>query len=53
VEPADERVEPAGPLAGIGHGHHLEGFHGFFPLPQRGGAVSNELIDGLREDEPE
>jgi hypothetical protein len=25
--------------------------HGFQPLPHRGGAVSNELIDRLREDE--
>lgn len=30
-----------------------KGFHGFFPLPLRGGTVSNELIDRLREDEPE
>ncbi len=30
-----------------------QGFHGFFPLPNRGSAVSNELIDRLREDEPE
>jgi hypothetical protein len=28
-------------------------FHGFRPLPSRGGAVSNALIDQLREDEPE
>lgn len=27
--------------------------HGFAPLPQRGPAVSNALIDRLREDEPE
>lgn len=27
--------------------------HGFRPLPHRGGAVSNALIDRLREDEPE
>lgn len=27
--------------------------HGFAPLPRRGGAVSNALIDQLREDEPE
>ena len=27
--------------------------HGFQPLPQRGAAVSNTLIDHLREDEPE
>lgn len=26
-------------------------FHGFEPLPRRGPAVSNELIDRLREDE--
>jgi hypothetical protein len=27
--------------------------HGFQPLPPRGAAVSNALIDRLREDEPE
>jgi hypothetical protein len=27
--------------------------HGFRPLPSRGPAVSNELIDRLRQDEPE
>jgi hypothetical protein len=27
--------------------------HGFQPLPRRGPAVSNALIDRLREDEPE
>lgn len=26
-------------------------FHGFMPLPHRGAAVSNALIDRLREDE--
>lgn len=31
-----------------GHAHH-----GFRPLPHRGPAVSNALIDRLREDEPE
>lgn len=29
------------------------GRHGFAPLPHRGAAVSNALIDHLREDEPE
>jgi hypothetical protein len=28
-----------------------ESFHGFEPFPHRGGAVSNALIDQLREDE--
>ena len=28
-----------------------EDFHGFRPLPHRGDAVSNALIDRLREDE--
>lgn len=28
-------------------------FYGFEPLPHRGQAISNELIDRLREDEPE
>lgn len=37
---ADEIAEP-------------EAFYGFEPLPHRGPAVSNELIDRLREDEPE
>lgn len=27
--------------------------HGFRPLPSRGTAISNALIDRLREDEPE
>jgi hypothetical protein len=27
--------------------------HGFRPLPHRGAAVSNALIDRLREDQPE
>lgn len=27
-------------------------FYGFEPLPSRGTAVSNELIDRLREDDP-
>ncbi len=30
-----------------------EEFHGFRPLPPRGGPVSNAMIDLLREDEPE
>jgi len=30
-----------------------ESFYGFEPLPPRGQAVSNELIDRLREEEPE
>jgi hypothetical protein len=30
-----------------------EAFHGFRPLPSRGTAVSNALIDALREDDPE
>lgn len=30
-----------------------ESFYGFNPLPRRGQVVSNELIDRLREDEPE
>ncbi|CAN5226113.1 ribbon-helix-helix domain-containing protein [soil metagenome] len=29
------------------------GFYGFFPLPHRGAAVSNALIDELREAEPD
>jgi hypothetical protein len=30
-----------------------ESFYGFEPVPSRGHAISNELIDRLREDEPE
>lgn len=30
-----------------------EGYFGFNPLPHRGPAVSNALINRLREDEPE
>ena len=30
-----------------------DAFHGFQPLPHRGGPVSNALIDELREDSPE
>lgn len=29
-----------------------ESFHGFEPIPHRGAAVSNALIDKIREDEP-
>lgn len=29
-----------------------EGFYGFEPLPPRGEAVSNELIDKLRDEDP-
>ncbi|MEO7745761.1 MAG: antitoxin [Actinomycetota bacterium] len=29
------------------------GLHGFTPIPSRGAAISNSLIDRLREDEPE
>ena len=28
-------------------------FYGFEPLPRRGPAISNELIDQLREEEPD
>ncbi|MFQ5528372.1 MAG: CopG family transcriptional regulator [Thermoanaerobaculia bacterium] len=28
-------------------------FYGFEPLPRRGPAISNQLIDRLREDEPD
>lgn len=34
-------------------GHAGTGPHGFEPLPHRGAAISNALIDRLREDEPE
>ncbi len=32
---------------------HATERHGFRPLPRRGAAISNALIDRLREDEPE
>lgn len=32
---------------------HATEHHGFQPLPHRGAAISNALIDRLREDEPE
>lgn len=32
---------------------HAAERHGFAPLPHRGAAISNALIDRLREDEPE
>lgn len=38
---------------GSGHGRPSTNMHGFTPLPHRGAAVSNALIDRLREDEPE
>ena len=33
--------------------HEDTSFYGFNPLPRRGGLVSNELIDQLREDDGE
>ena len=30
-----------------------ESFYGFRPVPSRGGIVTNELIDRLRDEEPE
>lgn len=35
-----------------GQASQPESFHGFEPFPHRGEAVSNALIDQLREDEP-
>ena len=42
-------------VRGSGAGEIAEGesFYGFEPLPHRGPAVSNELIDRLREEEPD
>lgn len=43
-------------LTGARHsdrGADVESFYGFEPLPHRGDAVSNDLIDQLRADEPE
>jgi mRNA interferase MazF len=37
---------------GVDEAPEPEGLHGFEPLPRRGPAVSNELIDRLREEEP-
>ncbi len=35
------------------HNHPGARHHGFAPLPRRGAAISNALIDRLREEEPE
>lgn len=35
------------------HGDEAVEHHGFRPLPPRGAAISNALIDRLREEEPE
>ena len=40
-------------LVGRDPGASAAEFHGFRPLPHRGRLVSNDLIDQLREDEPE
>jgi len=44
-----------GLLAGPSGGQRSaeESFFGFEPLPHRGPAVSNELIDALRQEEPD
>lgn len=42
-----------GEAAGRGLGSTTEERHGFAPLPPRGQAVSNDLIDRLLDDEPE
>lgn len=34
-----------------GHSESAESLHGFDPLPHRGAAVSNALIDRLRDEE--
>lgn len=39
--------------APAGEVRETESFYGFEPLPHRGAVVSNDLIDRLREDEPE
>lgn len=55
-ELAREALTGAGRRAGRREADEIaepEGFYGFEPLPHRGPAVSNELIDRLREDEPE
>lgn len=43
-------------LTGVGRGSELaepETFYGFHPLPKRGGIVTNELVNRLREGETE
>lgn len=40
-------------LTGPGDASGVEEVHGFRPFPRRGAAVSNALIDRLREDEAE
>jgi plasmid stability protein len=37
----------------VAQGTETNTFHGFEPLPHRGPAVSNDLIDRLREEEGE
>ena len=39
--------------AGVDEVAETGSFYGFEPLPHRGPAVSNELIDRLREEEPD
>jgi len=36
--------------ASLGHADQQESFLGFTPLPKRGGIVTNELVDALREE---
>lgn len=54
---AGEVLSELARLALTGQHRNLEDpgteLHGFRPLPPRGAAVSNALIDRLREDEPE
>jgi hypothetical protein len=44
---------PRAPRREAGEVAEAESFYGFEPLPHRGPPVSNELIDRLREEEPE
>jgi hypothetical protein len=47
---ARQALTGAGRTSGRGK---VKGFYGFTPLPRRGVAVTNTLINQLREDEPE
>lgn len=49
-ELARQALTGAGPAGEVGE---PELFYGFEPLPRRGAVVSNDLIDRLREDDPE
>ena len=40
-----------GDIGGSGAADGRDSFYGFHPLPHRGGVVTNELVDRLRDEE--